>query len=108
MIDVQRRFSRVDGTAARPRGRPAGAVVRPEGPLDAAAARRVAAQVRARGWGPVTIDLRRALVEDVGLAALTRALADRPVAVLGLTRHHERLLRYLDHGREEPVEAEAR
>ncbi len=69
------------------------------GIFDLAAALRTAAVVRARAVSaPVTVDLRRARVEDAALAAFVRELVSLPVAVVGLSRHHERLLRYLECG----------
>lgn len=66
-----------------------------EGTFDLPAAVRVAGVVRAQAAGArLKIDLRRAHIDDVALAALART-AGRGVAVVGLSRHHERLLRYL-------------
>lgn len=43
----------------------------------------------------VRVDLRRARIEDAALAAFVQAVASQPVALIGLSRHHERLLRLL-------------
>ncbi len=68
-----------------------------EGRLDIAAAARTAATARPTARkARVTIDLRRVPVDDVGLAVLAREMAGHPVAILGLTRHHKRLLRNLE------------
>jgi hypothetical protein len=56
----------------------------------AEAVRAQAASVRLK------LDVRRARIEDVALAAFVREVADRPVTIAGLSRHHERLLRYLE------------
>jgi regulator of nucleoside diphosphate kinase len=70
-----------------------------DGTFDVAAAMRAAAAVRAQaGRARVKLDLSRARVEDAALAAFVREVAGRPVAIVGLSRHHERLLRYLDEG----------
>lgn len=68
-----------------------------EGTFDLAAAMRTAAAVRARAPSArVTVDLRRARIEDAALAAFVRDLSGRAIAIMGLSRHHERLLRYLE------------
>jgi regulator of nucleoside diphosphate kinase len=70
-----------------------------DGTFDVAAAMRAAAAVRAQaGRARVKLDLCRARVEDAALAAFVREVAGRPVSIVGLSRHHERLLRYLDEG----------
>jgi hypothetical protein len=70
-----------------------------EGTFDLAAATRAATAALARaGRVRVTLDLCRARIEDVALAAFVREVAGQPVAIVGLSRHHERLLRYLDDG----------
>jgi hypothetical protein len=81
-------------------GGPAGdLVLAVEGTFDLAAAMRAATEALARARrARVKLDLRRARIEDAGLAAFVRAVAGRPVAIVGLSRHHERLLRYLDEG----------
>lgn len=80
--------------------RPSGDVVLVvEGTFDLAAAMRAATTARARsGSARVKLDLCRARIEDVALAAFVRGVAGRPVAIVGLSRHHERLLRYLEEG----------
>jgi len=81
---------------ARPPRRPREPILTVEGRFDLAAALRVVAAVHDGADGArATIDLRRAPVDDVAIAVLARELEGRPVTVLGLTRHHERLLRYL-------------
>ena len=78
------------------------------GTFDLAAALRTAAAIRTRAVGArVTVDLRRARVEDAALAAFAREVESRPVAMVGLSRHHERLLRYLESGSGAEREAEA-
>jgi hypothetical protein len=68
-----------------------------EGTFDLSAALRVATAVRATAAeATVRIDLRRARIHDAALAALAREAGSRRVAIVGLSRHHERLLRYLD------------
>jgi hypothetical protein len=83
--------------AERRTRRPTGDVVLVvEGTFDLGAATRAATTARASaGRARVKIDLRRARIEDAALAAFVRELAGRPVAIVGLSRHHERLLRYL-------------
>lgn len=90
--------ARLDGPGVRISTRRTGAqvVLAVEGYVDLPAAVRVAAAARAEGAGVrVRIDLRNASLEDAALAALARAAAGRRVAVVGLSLHHERLLRYL-------------
>lgn len=91
--------ARLGGSGCRISTRRAGAqvVLVVEGRVDLPAAVRVAAAARAEGAGVrVRLDLRNASLEDVALAALARAAADgRRVEVVGLSLHHERLLRYL-------------
>jgi hypothetical protein len=86
--------------AGRRTHRPAGDVVLVvEGTFDLAAATRAATAARARaGRARVKLDLCRARIEDVALAAFVREVAGRSVAIVGLSRHHERLLRYLEKG----------
>jgi hypothetical protein len=83
----------------RPSRRAGDVVLAVEGTFDLAAATRTAAAVRARAASPrVRVDLRRARIEDAALAAFVREVARRPVVLVGLSRHHERLLRYLEDG----------
>jgi anti-anti-sigma regulatory factor len=75
-------------------------LVRFEGVLDLASSRRLARLVASlRGTEKVVVDLAGARVtQDAALAALAPALAPRParrVVVCGLSRHQERVLRYL-------------
>jgi hypothetical protein len=92
----------------RRRRRPLRDVLLPvDGTFDLGAALRTAAAVRARSVGArVTVDLRRARIEDAALAAFVREVASQPVAMVGLSRHHERLLRYLENGSGAEREAE--
>lgn len=79
---------------AAPRPRSAEVTLTIEGDLDLAAARRVARGRRA--GARVVVDLRAARrVDDAALAALVRGITGCPLEVIGLSRHHERLLRYL-------------
>jgi hypothetical protein len=81
----------------RPRRRADDVVLAVEGIFDLPAATRAAKAARVQAArGHVTIDLRRARIEDVALAALVREVAGRPIAILGLSQHHVRLLRYLE------------
>lgn len=84
---------------ARRRSRhPAGDIVLVvDGTFDLPAAVRAATAARAQARrAPVKLDLCRARIEDVALAAFVREVAGWPVAIVGLSRHHERLLRYLE------------
>jgi hypothetical protein len=70
-----------------------------EGTFDLEAALRAAAAACDRAADArVTVDLRRARIEDAALAAFVREVAGRTIAIVGLSRHHERLLRYLEEG----------
>lgn len=73
-------------------------VVRLGGTFDGAAAGRVCTRLRELpAQAEVMLDFSRVReVQDLGLAALAAAIAGRtpPVALRGLGRHHERLLRY--------------
>jgi hypothetical protein len=73
-------------------------VVKIEGAFDAAAARAIQAAFLG-GVTRFTLDLSRALqIHDSGLALVASDLltpAARAVTIVGLGRHHERLLRYL-------------
>lgn len=98
--------------AAPMRGRPestapGGDVIRIGGAFDLAAARNVVARVEELSGGAVVrLDLSRAReIHDVALAML--AMARVPVIIAGLSRHHERLLRYIaafEHQRKEEEE----
>jgi hypothetical protein len=67
-----------------------------DGILDLPAAHRLAAAARRKAAeGGVWIDVRRARVHDAALAALASEVDDR-IELIGLSRHHERLLRYLE------------
>jgi hypothetical protein len=70
--------------------------VRVAGDFDDAMATWVVKQIARAAGGRVLIDLREAReLHDTAIAALGVAL--RPgVSVIGLTRHHEQLLRYLE------------
>jgi hypothetical protein len=79
------------------RGAQGEVVVRIDGTFDAKAAARLA------GWlvevpraSPLVLDFSQVRAcEDLGLAAVANDLAGRErLHVLGLTRHHERMLRY--------------
>jgi anti-anti-sigma regulatory factor len=83
-------------------------VIRVDGDFDATAASRLA------GWllevpagDPVVLDFTHVRVcEDLGLAAVASDLAaHEKVVVLGLTRHHERVLRYFGVALERPTSA---
>jgi hypothetical protein len=88
---------RVEAGRARPSAGDVVLVV--DGTFDFHGAMRAATAARAHaGRARVKIDLRRARVEDAALAAFVREVAGRPVAIVGLSRHHERLLRYLEDG----------
>jgi hypothetical protein len=82
----------------RSRAAPAEVVLAVEGIFDLAAASRAAAAARALPPAVrVSLDLRRARIRDAALAAFVReAGRRRVVVVVGLSRHHERLLRYLE------------
>ncbi len=72
-------------------------VIRLDGDFDATAATRLAGWlVEVPSTQPLVIDFTRVKTcEDYGLAAVARDLAARNGLVLhGLTRHHERMLRY--------------
>jgi hypothetical protein len=90
----------VRAEAGRRARRPAGDVVLVvDGRFDLPAAMRAATAARAKaGRARVKLDLCRARVEDVAVAAFVREVAGWPVAIVGLSRHHERLLRYLEGG----------
>lgn len=95
-IELVDRRARVE--ARRPPPRRVEVVLAIDGTLDLSAALRVAATARARAaqGDRVRIDLRHARVHDVALAALAREAAGAGrVSLAGLSRHHERLLRYL-------------
>lgn len=72
-------------------------VIQLEGVLDVPAAQRLVDALSAAGEGEVRIDLRQVReFHDFGVALLARMLAERHgVSVVGLRRHHLRLLRYL-------------
>jgi hypothetical protein len=83
----------------RARRRAGDVVLVVDGTFDLPSAMRAATAARAQaGRARVKLDLCRARVEDVALAAFVRDVAGWPVAILGLSRHHERLLRYLEEG----------
>ena len=91
----------------RTRGARGEVVIRLDGTFDASAAHRLA------GWlgevpctQPLVIDFTRVRTcEDYGLAEVARDLAARDgLVVHGLTRHHERMLRYFG-VRLDPLEA---
>jgi hypothetical protein len=73
-------------------------VIRLEGVFDVSAAKRLAAELDAEGYGEVRIDMTRVReFHDFGVALLAQSIAGRrsPTALVGLHEHHLRLLRYL-------------
>ena len=88
-------------------------VVTVDGTFDAPAATRLAAWLaEVPGERAVVVDFTRVRsASDLGIAAVARGLAGREhrLAVRGLTRHHERLLRYFGvslHAAAEAADAE--
>jgi hypothetical protein len=90
----------------RSRAAPAEVVLAVEGIFDLAAASRAAAAARALPPAVrVRLDLRRARIHDAALGVFVREAGRRRiVVVVGLSRHHERLLRYLEEDRGAPSE----
>jgi len=71
--------------------------IRVTGVLDMSEALRLAEIVRRSADGAaLSVDLRSAReTHDAAVVALARALGERDVAIVGLSRHHERLLGYV-------------
>ena len=69
--------------------------VRVSGPFDASAAAWVVSEIERAKDGRVLVDLRGARdLHATAIARLARSLGPR-VSVIGLSRHHEQLMRYL-------------
>ena len=90
-MTVRRRTSGGDGRARPTR------TIRVTGVLDISEALRLAdVMSRSSDGAELSVDLRAAReTHDAAVVALARALGERQGAILGLSRHHERLLGYV-------------